>query len=178
MLRRNLYFAPPSVKCKAYKSCVLPILEYANICWAPTSEKLNNSIEMVQHRAAKFIVNAYSRKGDYKHFSISKLLHDLKLDTLEERRTRARLVMAYKILNGHVILNPDLLPKFQNQRPMRECNFATVGPKYQLMETQSRLKVTESTFFYAIPPIWNEMVLEKQAEAPSIDAFKKHFDKD
>ena len=116
---------------------------------------------MVQHRAAKFIVNAYSRKGEYKHFSISELLNDLNLETLEERRSRARLVMAYKILNGHVILNSELLPKYQNPRPMRECNFATVGPKYQLMEKQSRLKVTESTFFYSIPTIWNQRVSER-----------------
>ena len=37
MLRRNLYFAPKSVKSKAYLATVLPILEYASNCWAPTS---------------------------------------------------------------------------------------------------------------------------------------------
>ena len=57
MLRRNLYFAPASVKSKAYMTCVLPIIEYGNICWAPTSEKLNKSIEMVQHKAAKLMVD-------------------------------------------------------------------------------------------------------------------------
>ena len=44
MLRRNLHFAPASVKMKAYKSCVMPIIEYANICWAPTSAKHTNSM--------------------------------------------------------------------------------------------------------------------------------------
>ena len=32
MLRRNLYFAPISVKTKAYMSCVRPIVEYAASC--------------------------------------------------------------------------------------------------------------------------------------------------
>ena len=40
MLRRNLFFAPKSVKSKAYQACALPILEYASLCWSPTSQKL------------------------------------------------------------------------------------------------------------------------------------------
>ena len=66
MLRRNLYFAPRSVKIKAYNSCVLPILEYAPSSWQPTSESLSNALEMVQHNAARFISNAYCKKGDFK----------------------------------------------------------------------------------------------------------------
>ena len=73
MLRRNLFFAPASVKTKAYKSCVMPIIEYGSICYAPTSEKLSKTIEMVQHRAARFIANIHSKKGEYRHISISKL---------------------------------------------------------------------------------------------------------
>lgn len=46
MLRRNLFFTPASVKSKAYKACVLSIVEYASICWSPSSEKLNRAIEM------------------------------------------------------------------------------------------------------------------------------------
>ena len=137
MLRRNLYFAPSSVKRKAYLSCVLPILEYGSISWAPTSEKLNKSIEMVQHRAAKFIANTHSKKSDYKNFSISKLLKQLNLETLEERRTKARLTMVYKILNGHVILEPEMLPKVLHKRS-RKCNSETVGYEKELIEPQPR----------------------------------------
>mgnify|MGYP003314183072 CR=1 FL=1 len=39
MLRRNLHFAPKSVKIRAFQACVLPIVEYASTCWAPNSEK-------------------------------------------------------------------------------------------------------------------------------------------
>ena len=45
MLKRNLYFAPKSVKCKAYQASILPILEYASNCWSPTSQKQNNSLK-------------------------------------------------------------------------------------------------------------------------------------
>ena len=59
MLKRNLHFAPKSVKCKAYFSCVLPIIEYASNIWAPTTDKMNNEIEMVQHNSARFITNTH-----------------------------------------------------------------------------------------------------------------------
>ena len=77
LLRRNLHFAPPSVKAKAYFACVRPILEYGNICWSPTSAKSLKCIEMIQHTAAKFVTNTYPKKGHYEQFSITKLLNDL-----------------------------------------------------------------------------------------------------
>ena len=175
MLRRNLFFTPASVKSKAYKACVLSIVEYASICWSPSSEKLNRAIEMVQHKAAKFLVNAYNRKGKFKKFSISKLLNDLNLETLEERRIQARLTMVYKILNGEVILESSLLPKYRNERPIRNCNEPTVGYENQLVESYAKIQVAESTFFYSAPILWNDRVTKKQAKAPSADAFINHF---
>ena len=79
MLRRNLYFAPKAVKCKAYQACVLPIIEYASNCWSPTSYKLENCLEMINHNAAKFVTNIYPRKGKYDNFSITKILRKLSL---------------------------------------------------------------------------------------------------
>ena len=84
--------------------------------------------------------------------------------------------MAYKIINGQVILEPELLPKAEYKRPTRQCNEARVGVKHELLEPRSRLDVTGCTFFYATPILWNNMP-EKQAKAPSIEAFKTHFRK-
>jgi len=96
MLKRNLHFAPKSVKSKAYQSCVVPILEYASTCWSPTSEKMNKMIEMVQNNAARFITNAYSKRSIFEKGSVTKMLNYLKFDSPEERRKQARLTMAYK----------------------------------------------------------------------------------
>ena len=68
--------------------------------------------------------------------------------------------MAYKILNGDVILSADLLP-----RP----------PENQLLEPHARIKTVENTFFYQVPKLWNRIVTKPQAAAPSIEAFKNHF---
>ena len=97
------------------------------------------------------------------------------MERLEDRRINARLSMAYKIINGHLILQPNMLPKFINKRTQRECNFAKVGLENQLIEPPSRLDLTGKTFFYSIPKIWNQKVTHSQAKAPSIDAFKQHF---
>ena len=174
LLKRNLHFAPKSVKRKAYTSCVLPIIEYASNCWSPTSDKSNHDVEMVQHNAARFISNIYHKKGDFKNTSITKILKDLNLETLEERRIQSRLIMAYKILNEKVILESNLLPKFLTTRP-RQCQSANVGLENQLVEPQPRLQVTGHTFFYSIPTIWNQRISKQQANAPSVDSFKNHF---
>ena len=80
--------------------------------------------------------------------------------------------MAYKILNAHVILEPEMLPKYYTQRPVRECNSVKVGPKNQLFEPQPRLDTSGSTFFFQTPKLWNNNLSPSQANAPSINAFK------
>ena len=132
MLKRNLHFAPKSVKCKAYFSCVLPIIEYASNIWAPTTDKMNNEIEMVQHNAARFITNTHFKRDKLENYSITKILNNLKFDTIEERRKQSRLTMAYKIINNYVVLESHLLPKVNHSRPTRDCNSAKVGKANQL----------------------------------------------
>ena len=83
--------------------------------------------------------------------------------------------MAYKIINGQVILEPSMLPKNILKQPTRQCNEVKVGAKNQLLEPQSRLDVTGHTFFYATPKLWNNSVTPNQANAPSIDAFRIYF---
>ena len=83
--------------------------------------------------------------------------------------------MAFKIINGYVILDSRTLPKFKNHGPLRQCNSAYVGTKNQLEEPVSRLKITGNTFFYSVPLLWNTTVSPSQAEAPSVDSFKRYF---
>ena len=52
-----------------------------------------HSIEMVQHRAARFVMNKYSN-----YDSVTQMLDTLGWNTLEDRRNKLRAVMVYKIL--------------------------------------------------------------------------------
>ena len=84
--------------------------------------------------------------------------------------------MAYKIINGHVILESDMLPKTNFKQPSRKCK-GVKFPECQLMEPFSKIDNVKATFFYALPKIWNATVTEALAKAPSIDAFKNNLKK-
>ena len=77
MIRRHLFFAPQSVKAKAYLTTVRPIVEYGSVCWSPSSQLLSHQLEMLQHRAAMFACNQYPRRGNYDKFSIFSLVKSL-----------------------------------------------------------------------------------------------------
>ena len=54
-LRRNLFSCPQDVKEAAYKSMVRPILENGSTVWDPHCNGLNDELENVQRRAARFV---------------------------------------------------------------------------------------------------------------------------
>ena len=58
-LRRNLYQCPQDVKEAAYKGLVRPILEYGICVCDPKGMVLQQEIEKVQSRAARFVTSNY-----------------------------------------------------------------------------------------------------------------------
>ena len=93
-LKRNLRHCPPKTKETAYKALVRPTLEYCSTVWDPYTAKNINVVEMVQRRAARWVLNCFNRKD-----SVTAMLSTLKWKTLESRRTIARLSMLYKMRN-------------------------------------------------------------------------------
>ena len=130
---------------------------------------------MIQHNAVKFVTNKYPKKGHYGEFSVTDLIEELQLDTLESRREHTKLTMAYKIRNGHVILSPDLLPSHNHNRPTRSCNQVRVCQKNQLSEPHTTLHNAAETFFYSVSKLWNTRISPEQAESPSVNSFKNYF---
>ena len=58
-LRRTLFFCPQNVKEAAYKGMVRPILKYGSLVWDPRTDKLQEKLEKVQNRAARFVTRNY-----------------------------------------------------------------------------------------------------------------------
>ena len=56
-LRRNLSACPQDVKGSAYKGLVRPVLEYGSSVWDPSSILLQEELEKVQKRAARFVTD-------------------------------------------------------------------------------------------------------------------------
>ena len=54
-LRRTLFSCPQNVKEAAYKGMVRLILEYGSSVWDPHPDKLQEELEKVQNRAARFV---------------------------------------------------------------------------------------------------------------------------
>ena len=50
-----MYSCPPGVKEAAYKGLVRPVLEYVSSVWDPHTIALQEELEKVQNRAARFV---------------------------------------------------------------------------------------------------------------------------
>ena len=73
-LRRPLFSCPQNVKEAAYKGMVRPILEYGSSVWDSHTDKLQEELEKVQNRAARFV----TRKYVYETGSMTGILRQLK----------------------------------------------------------------------------------------------------
>ena len=97
-LRRNLRNCPKNLKELSYKQFVLPVLEYAATIWDPYHQNDISKIEMIQHRAARFVLSHPWRRNP--SGSVNSLLHLLGWPTLQLRRKCNRLILMYKLLNN------------------------------------------------------------------------------
>ena len=104
-VRRNLRTSSPNVKETAYNSLVRPSLEYASSVWDPHLAYQRNKIEMVQRRAARFVIGRYHNTS-----SVTNMLETLGWETLSTRRTKSRLTMTYKIM--HNLVDIPITPYF------------------------------------------------------------------
>ena len=91
-LRRNLRINSPELKSIASKSLVRPTVEYASTVWDPYTKHNRDRLEMVQCRAARYVLHRYEKTA-----SIKEMLEQLDWETLEQRRRKARLTMLYKM---------------------------------------------------------------------------------
>ena len=73
-LRRNLFSCPQDVKEAAYKGLVRPVLEYGSSVWDPHTNCLQEELEKVQNRAARFVTRNYT----FEEGSMTGILEQLK----------------------------------------------------------------------------------------------------
>ena len=112
-LRSNLYSCPQEVKEAAYKGLVHPVLDYGSSVWDPPGVVLQEELESVQKRAARFVTGNYS----YETGSMTRILGQLKWESLKKRRKDNRLILLCKGLKGKAIVpTDDLIPKTRRCR--------------------------------------------------------------
>ena len=94
-VRHNLKYCPEKLRRLSYISLIRSKLEYSSSVWDPHLRKDIHQLEMVQRRAARFIKHDYSYDS-----SVSQMLKDLDLSSLENRRKMNKLTLLYKIRNN------------------------------------------------------------------------------
>ena len=99
---------PTEVKEAAYKRMVRPVLDYGSSVWDPPGVVLQEELESVQKRAARFVTGNYN----YEPGSMTGILGQLKWESLKKRRKDNRLILLYKGLKGKAsVPTDDLIPK-------------------------------------------------------------------
>ena len=83
---------------------VRSIMEYSSTVWDPHTLININHLESVQRYAARMCFRNYSR-----YSSVTSMLSELNLPTLQDRRSRAKLQMMYKIIHHLVAIPVDCL---------------------------------------------------------------------
>ena len=117
-LKRNLSSCPQDVKETAYKGLVRPILEYASPVWDPHGIVVQEELEKVQNRAARFVTGNYN----FETGSMTSILEQLGWESLHKRRNGSKLILLFKGLKGRASIPcDDLQPPnghSRNQHPM------------------------------------------------------------
>ena len=77
-----------------------------------------DSLENIQRRAVRFILNNYRSRHEG---AVTEMLSKLELPSLQERRRQLRLTMFYKISNGLVPALPEdqFLSRIRNKRQIK-----------------------------------------------------------
>ena len=102
VLKRNIRVSDRGIKAAAYKSLVRPHVEYCSTVWDPHTKTQKAKVEMVQRRAARWVLNKY-RQGP-NTTGPSQMIAALGWPSLELRRRVARLSLLHKMVNDLVLM--------------------------------------------------------------------------
>ena len=107
-----------------------------NLCGPPSTEHNISKLETVQRRAARYVMNDFSR-----YSSVSRMISQLGWPILKQRRDEAKVTMMYKILNNLVFMDHDL--NFYTSQPW--------GHPFRLTTLSTRINAYHAHTFFPSP---------------------------
>ena len=164
-LNRNLFHAPHNIREYTYKQLVLPSIDYRSAIWDPYTK--NDILEMLQHRAAHFVMNKPWYRQCH-NVSITEILAELHWPTLQNRRKQACLILMFKIVNINLIIPARCLPL----SPTLSCTRANHSLKYAHL--QSNMDIYRYSFLPRTIPQWNNLQIVN-IETLTLTTFKQQL---
>ena len=164
-LKRNLYNAPLEIKEHVYKQLLLPSIEYCSAIWDPYHQTSINKLEMIQHRAARFVLNKPWLRSNHHYDSITDMLTYLQWPSLEDRRTVARLTLLYKIVKKLLVIPNHCLPL---QTPV---SYTRSQHPLKLFQLQSKLDLYKFSFLPRTIIQWNSLQIS-DIDQIDLETFK------
>ena len=105
LLRRNLFACSSAAKNKAFRSLVIPVLEYASQVWNPYTQKNVTKLESVQLRAARWVAGSRFNRHTLKWSKSSlECRSHLNWPELSIRRQYLSMLTVYDILHQRIAL--------------------------------------------------------------------------
>ena len=108
-LKQNLYNASTQIKEYVYKQLLLPSVGYCSAIWDPYHHTDKYNLEMIQHYAARFVLNKPWHRQQ-QNDSITVTLTYLKWPSLGDRRKVSYLILLFKIVRKLFIVPDRCLP--------------------------------------------------------------------
>ena len=178
---RNTKKCPLSCRKTAYIALVRSTLEYGSSVWDPFLQKDIDRLEKIQRRAARFIKQDYHSRDEG---SMTRMLKELGLPSLESRRKENRLCFMYKISNNLVpaIPSKDYLTTVVNKRRiqtpayLRDYERKNFVERYQHINNScykvpvATTDIYRNSFFPRTISDWNQV---KDTSQPSVEVFRK-----
>ena len=147
---------------RLYKQYVRPHLEFASQAWRPWLRKDIDMLEKVQMRAVRMV-------GGLRGTTYEEKLAELNLQSLEERRLEADLVLAFKIMHGVCKVKKD--DWFQPVAAISQQRTRAAADLLRLAKPRSRLDLRSHFYTVRIIDTWNSLPYETRAAA-SVQVFR------
>ena len=146
---------------KIYNSFIRPLLEYSDAVWDNATSECKEKLEAVHNEAARIIT------GATKLCSISKLHEDLGWETLQARRSKHKLTILYKILNG---IAPEYLQSLVPPR-VQDATSRNLRNANDFRNFRTNTNLFYESFFPSTIRAWNELPDDIKT-SPSVASFK------
>ena len=159
LLKKIFISRNPRILILAYKTYVIPLLEYCSQVWNPQNQNDIRRLESVQRLFTK-------RLPGYQGLNYAARLDKAGLSTLELRRLRADLYFCYKILHG--LIDTPINNFFTLDRP---GDRPTRGHSWKIKPITPRLDTRLHFFSFRIVNAWNSLS-PSTVEANSFIAFR------